>query len=96
VTARAPRIIIRSSKCLIWGTKVNWQSINAMVFETATHRARLVTSHQGENYWLAERKDCCDDHARRIPGKFATLAYAQLACERDSRECDYYPVASAQ
>ena len=61
---------------------MNWQSINAMVFETATHRVRLMTSHPGKNYWIAERKACCDDHAVPL-GKFDSLEFAQSACTRD-------------
>ena len=75
-----------------------WHVVNAMIYESATHRTRLVSSHQGENYWIAERKRCCDDHARRIGGKFPTLEAARGACDRDSMEsCDHvYPMASGQ
>jgi hypothetical protein len=73
-----------------------WHFVNTMTFESATHRARLVLYLQGENYWIAERKQCCDDSARRIGGKFATLALAQAACDLDAAEtCDHpYRVAS--
>jgi hypothetical protein len=74
-----------------------WHFVNAMTFESATHRTRLVYSHQGDNFWIAERKSCCDDLPRRISGKFPTLEAARAACDLDSSaSCDHaYSVASA-
>jgi hypothetical protein len=63
---------------------MEWHFVNAMTFETATHRVRRVCAHDGEGYWLAERKVCCDDHAARIPGRFDSMEFAQSACERDT------------
>ena len=75
---------------------MTWHFVNAMNFETATHRVRLVTLCSGESYWIAERKVCCDEHAVRLPGHFVSLEYAQSACERDSLPVRIYPRVSAR
>jgi len=63
---------------------MQWHFVNAMTFETETHRVRKISLIDGTSHWLAERKACCDEHGMRIPGKFESQEFAQSACERDS------------
>jgi hypothetical protein len=69
---------------------MEWHFVNAMTYETATHRIRRICT-QRESYWLAERKACVEDHIEKIGGHFADQQLAISACERDS-----YAVASGR
>ena len=62
--------------------QLQWHHVNAMTYETATHRIRRICT-QRESFWLAERKASTFDHVERIPGRFATMELAQVACARD-------------
>lgn len=62
---------------------MQWQHVNAMTFETATHRIRRICT-QREAFWLAERKASTYDHIERIPGRFLTMDLAKVACARDA------------
>lgn len=69
---------------------MTWHFVNAMTYESATHRVRRVhTMH--ESYWLAERKALAGDHAGKIGGRFDCQELAESACERDG-----YAVASGR
>jgi len=72
------------------GGPIMWHFVNAMTYETATHRIRRVSTPR-ESYWLAERKASPLDLAEKIHGHFATQELAELACERD-----LYAVASGR
>lgn len=69
---------------------MQWHFVNAMTYETATHRIRRISTLK-ESYWLAERKATDGDHVEKIPGHFALQELAEAACERDS-----YAVASGR
>ncbi len=68
---------------------MRWESVNAMTFESPTHRVRRVGEH-----WLAEVKPSYSEPStnkkrvhialRKIPGVFATQVAAQEACEADA------------
>ena len=70
---------------------MHWHFVNAMTFETQTHRIRRVCT-QRESFWLAERKASSHgEHVERVNGHFATQELAELACE-----ADLYAVASGR
>lgn len=62
---------------------MQWHFVNAMTFETATHRIRRICTAR-ESYWLAERKATGFEHLGKICGKFETQDSAQAACESDA------------
>lgn len=61
---------------------MQWEFINAMTFESATHRIRRMHTHL-EAYWLAERKAGEHGHAEKLNGHFPDRPAAETACERD-------------
>ena len=64
---------------------MQWEAVNAMTFESATHRVRRVGDH-----WLAEVKPTIDGQPlRKIAGRFERQHDAQEACEADA-----YKIAS--
>lgn len=69
---------------------MDWHFVNAMTYETATHRIRRVCNFR-DTYWLAERKATSSEHAEQLHGKFPLKELAEAACERDS-----YAVASGR
>lgn len=69
---------------------MDWHFVNAMTYETATHRIRRVSNLRA-SYWLAERKATDSDHIEQLPGHFPLKELAEAACERDS-----YVVASGR
>lgn len=62
---------------------MQWHFVNAMTFETATHRIRRVHT-QRHAYWLAERKADEHDHVEKLNGHFEDQHAAEAACERDA------------
>jgi hypothetical protein len=58
---------------------MRWEAVNAMTFETATHRVRRVG-----NVWLAELKSIDDDPCLKIGGNHRSQVDAQQACEIDA------------
>jgi hypothetical protein len=65
---------------------MQWEHVNAMTFESATHRVRKLGDH-----WFAERKADPPVHAAKIGASFDTQEIAQSACEADA-----YRVASGR
>lgn len=69
---------------------MTWHFVNAMIFESATHRVRKVG-----DYWLAERKAIFSELASRkklnelraikIGTTFKSQKDAQEACEMDDQ-----------
>jgi hypothetical protein len=66
---------------------MQWHFVNAMTFETATHRIRRICTYH-EAYWVAERKATENDHVEKINGHFADQHLAELACEADLYEVE--------
>ena len=62
---------------------MQWHFVNAMTYETATHRIRRICAHS-ESFWLAERKATSFDHTEKIAGRFTTMDLAKAACDRDA------------
>lgn len=62
---------------------MQWHFVNAMTYETATHRIRRICT-QRESFWLAERKASTFDHVEKIAGRFPSMESAQGACARDA------------
>jgi hypothetical protein len=65
---------------------MRWEAVNAMTFESATHRVRRLG-----NYWLAERKETNGDKPVKIGNSFDLQADATAACEADA-----YRIASGR
>lgn len=65
---------------------MRWESVNAMTFESATHRVRRVG-----NVWLAERKCVDNDPCVKLGSNFRTQIEATDACEADA-----YRIASGR
>jgi len=61
---------------------MQWHFVNAMTYETATHRVQRVHSHH-DSYWLAERKATEHEHVEKLNGHFPDQQSAEAACERD-------------
>ena len=61
---------------------MEWHFVNAMTFETATHRVRRVYSAR-DSYWLAERKATEHEHVEKLNGHFPDQQAATAACEAD-------------
>lgn len=69
---------------------MDWHFVNAVTYETATHRIRRIHTLRS-TYWLAERKPTNGEHVEQLPGRFPLMELAEAACERDS-----YAVASGR
>lgn len=59
---------------------MRWEPVNAMTFESATHRVRRVDSQ----YWIAERKAVGDEPLIKIGKKYFNQFDAEKACEADA------------
>jgi hypothetical protein len=59
--------------------EMQWEFVNAMTFESATHRVR----HVGD-FWLAERKSSGWDKPLKIGDTFSDQRSAESACEADA------------
>jgi hypothetical protein len=58
---------------------MRWEAVNAMTFESATHRVRRVG-----NLWFAELKSNVEDPCLKIGCNYPSQLDAQQACEIDA------------